>query len=186
MKKVAYLLAVLAFLLFSTGYAQTDKGSWLIGGTGKINIQDISGDNTIFNITLLPNAGYFVINNLAVGARTDLTFSSGDGFSGSGVGVGPFVRYYFNLNNPTLKPLATAGVSFFTSAFKPDVGEKTTNNSTDFFVGPGLAFFINEFIAIEGLLLFEQDKNKIDLGGIKVEDKQSDLSFNVGLQIYLR
>ncbi len=186
MKKIAYLLAVLMVLILSTGYTQTDKGSWLIGGTGKMNIQDISGDNAVFNLTLIPNAGYFVMKNLAVGSSIDLTFSSGDGFSGSGIGIGPFVRYYFNLSKPMLKPLATAGISFFTASFKPDVGEKSTTYSTDFFVGPGLALFINEYIAVEGLLLFEQDKNNFELGGVKVDDKQLDLSFNVGLQIYLR
>ena len=61
-------------LLASTisSFAQTEKGSWMVGG----NLGANSGRNTnydIFNIYFTPQAGYFIIKNLAIGTGIDIS-----------------------------------------------------------------------------------------------------------------
>ena len=65
MKKI--LLSLFFLLVITVTNAQTDKGDWMVGGNFRLNTSD---NNT--EIAFTPNAGVFVINNLALGGN--LTF----------------------------------------------------------------------------------------------------------------
>lgn len=127
MKKVIILSAVLCLFTYSVTEAQINKGKILIGvGTSfsyynfgsdlfslgfstikqKSNSPETLDPSTqkMTTLNLLPKFGYFIANNLVLGAdiciasATSKT-SSGqyvDKYTSSSLGIGPFIRYYFN------------------------------------------------------------------------------------------
>jgi hypothetical protein len=74
-------IILVAFMLFSTiTFAQTNQGSWLIGGTGGFVS---TNQGTLWErhfISLSPSAGYFLIDNWAVGLSTSLNLSFNNQF----------------------------------------------------------------------------------------------------------
>lgn len=195
MKKVIFTAIVL--LTASATFAQFEKGRILAGGsiefsankdkTESNNVSVTNSKSTSFNFG--PKVGYFFINNLAAGLGLGLSASttkyegSGDKDKISGVSVNPFVRYY-------LKP----GV-FFQGAFGVGSGKdkytRNSNNTTtttkytasNWSLGAGYAYFLNNKVAIEPFLGYQTSatKNKSnDVKGIN-----SGLFVNIGFQIYL-
>lgn len=128
MKKISLLLAVL-FLGASSVKAQTqlEKGNLLLGITstvalngtissefmslGLITIKYKYGSDPaeaaykMTNFNILPKAGYFVTENLAAGLQAiaavhrQRNVDNDDTFSENALGIGPFVRYYYPLDN---------------------------------------------------------------------------------------
>ena len=120
MKKFYLLTSAFSLLLLMPVNAQFDKGKILTGVTSTINLQAVYGTElmslgfvstkygsasdayktTAFN--LLPRAGYFVMDNLAVGLDVVISISSeksGDNYKDnmSTLAIGPFARYYYPL-----------------------------------------------------------------------------------------
>lgn len=119
-KKILVFLTILAF---STAYSQTDKGQKFIGG--QLNLQGsksaIIADLTVnnsenFSLNLSPNLGFFVKDNLAIGANliyvntrstirretplptaTFMDISINESTT-NGYGIGGFARYYVDLS----------------------------------------------------------------------------------------
>jgi len=124
MKKTCLLIQVIGFLLFHPAAAQFEQGTVMtsvmstIGlgdfGTGpmglgftiqknKYNDGDIDQNYKSFGFNLLPRGGYFVMDNLAVGADLLISFASQTSSDSdyketeSTLAIGPFARYYFPL-----------------------------------------------------------------------------------------
>ena len=142
MKKSSLSLLVFLFLGFAAS-AQTEKGSWLVGGNLGLNT---SKNNT--NIDFSPKAGYFFLHNFAAGAAIDLGYSKVVDIKTTTFGIGPFARYYFGTMN--IRPFGDAEFSVNSQKQKTP-STSNTYNSTSFFLGAGLAGFINRNVAIEGL-----------------------------------
>src|ERR1044071_10470187 len=97
--KQLFLLLTLAASLSVT--AQTDKGNWMVGGNlGSVGGAFMTGNHSIngFGLSINPSAGYFVKNNLALGAGIQLTPWFSDRII-LGYGISPFVRKYFGKGN---------------------------------------------------------------------------------------
>src|SRR5437870_13812125 len=96
----ALLLTVMLFVYYF-GTAQINKGQFLIGGNASYSTHKVgpqSGDRqSMFSIS--PDAGYFVINKLALGVRAGLSaykvHTSSFYSKSTGFDLSPFVRYYF-------------------------------------------------------------------------------------------
>src|SRR3989337_2214932 len=96
------LSVLMAFLVFTlAASAQTEKGSWLVGGNVEVNTAE---DDT--QIDFSPNAGYFLLDNLAVGARVGLNYRKQETTKTTSLGFGPFARYYFGTTN--IRPFGQA------------------------------------------------------------------------------
>ena len=80
-----FLLVVLLSFAFAAANSQTEKGDWLVGGRVDIN----TGENST-QIGFTPNAGYFVINNLAVGGNFSLNYIKSGDVKSTTFGIGPF------------------------------------------------------------------------------------------------
>jgi hypothetical protein len=87
-------IAMLSFAGFLS--AQTvNQGAWMLGGSvgfSSLKVKDAENSTTYFNLS--PNVGYYIIDDLAIGARINFLSISEDGDSESNFGFGPFVRYY--------------------------------------------------------------------------------------------
>lgn len=180
MKKI--ILSALVLLMVGTvSQAQTEKGYYLIGG----NITNLGGSfqkgSSSFNFSLTPKVAWFIKDNIAVGGQVDLGLTtSKDAGTLFSYNVGPLARYYFG--GQAIEEVRKT--RFFAEANVGFGGENNSKSgvSTNGFVagiGPGLAYFLNENIALEALAKFN----------LKTGFGNSAVAFNpqigVGFQIHL-
>lgn len=173
MKKllIASALLLLSVISFNAN-AQTDKGDWMVGGQMAFNTT--SGNSSF---VLAPSAGYFFGKNFVGGSELTLSFGKFGDSKTSQVGVGPFLRYYFELKEPQFKPFIHTSFSVLSQTDK-FAGEKTTNTARNFFLGAGGAYFINQNVALEAVLGYNNSK-------VENLDSRGGFLFRVGFQIHL-
>jgi outer membrane protein len=197
MRKLFFTLLVT--LASMSAFAQFQQGRMLVGGNVGLELKtnktkfdgstDTNGKYTSFSLE--PQFGYFVIDNLAVGAGLNLTLSSwkpdgSDGKSTSSlIALSPFARYYFG---PGI--FGEAKVLLGASKDKDDFGGNTDEkkfNVTGLSLGAGYAIFLNDNVAIEPMIGYETIgyKNKTS-GEPDYKDIDSGLFVRVGFQIYLK
>ncbi|MEJ0033620.1 MAG: outer membrane beta-barrel protein [Bacteroidota bacterium] len=192
------IVTVLAFALICSGaYAQFNQGRWLAGGsvglstnTNKFETTNSTTTNSnSVNFSISPDVGYFVIDNLAVGAALDLSASStknkgtgGGKSSSSSVTLAPFVRYYYQNYFAQLQ----VGFGSGSSKYTPDnstTAIKTKDGLFGWGLAAGYAYFLNDYVAIEPMVGYASNSSK---------DKDTDnkninggLFIKAGFQIYL-
>jgi len=135
MKTLRTLLLVLCTFAFFTGEAsaQIEKGNFLTGGSGSFAL-DLDGDTpAVFALGLSPQVGYFVTDEIVVGALINgflnVTEVNDDSEVDSDLFVGPFLRYY--LGNAFVH--AEVGI----------------NNGIQVSPAFGIAWFVTENVAVE-------------------------------------
>ena len=181
MKKMFFIAGILCLGVSTKVSAQLSKGNILVG-TDVANFRLGLEKDAGFDILLLPKAGWFVSNNLAIGAYLKLGVSKENEEAPTTTiyGVGPLVRYYMNRGDLNLLKHgrwygeATVGIE----GRNQSKGGGTTNG-LGIGVGPGYAYFITPNIGLETLLKWNP------LIGFGDEGFQSNLSLNFGFQIYL-
>lgn len=168
MKK--FITASLLIALFTTANAQTEKQDWMVGGGLRLNTSD---NNT--EIAFQPNAGIFVIKNLAVGANISLDYAKTGNTKLTSFGIGPFVRYYFT--NAKVRPLLHASLNYLSSKVKTPV-TTSTNSGLNFFLGGGAAIFVSDQVSLDILAGYDHTKYK-DFDG------SGGFALTIGFQVYL-
>ncbi len=117
--------------------AQTEKGTWLLGGNA--GFMSTKGSSSL---SINPSVGYFVLNHLAGGAQVNLLVIKKASFS-----IGPYAKYYF-YGNEKGRLYASAGLN---------IGLGTASKfDTGYSVGAGYALFLNESISIDIGTLYNQ------------------------------
>ena len=171
MKTKAFILSAFV-LLSSVAFGQTEKGKWTVSGNTSLQILNTgeSGYDNKTNITLNTSAGYFVINNLAIGVS--FAAVSQEGYSAISIihtepngwqsikqeihhvsiSVLPTATYYFPTASK-IKPYIQAGIGYGTT--------KISFNFTDGLAlggGGGIAYFINKNVSLDfGLQYLRND-----------------------------
>lgn len=181
MKKITLAIVILVGFSFASK-AQTQKDWYLIGS----DISDIGVNlqkgNTEFNFAISPKIAWFIKDNLALGGQVDLGVKTASGYTQFNYGVGPLARYYFgskDVSTPKKTRLfGEANVGIFGQNTKVS-GNNTSTNGLGFGFGPGVAYFINENIALEGLIKYN---GTVGFGNSTTVNA---VNFNLGLQIYL-
>lgn len=196
MKKLVTVIALA--LICSGAYAQFNKGRYLVGGnvgfaayTGKTktdNSTSTTSHSTTFNLS--PDVGYFVIDNLAVGAGLSLRTSStkGDGGDNSkdtdtDFTLTPFARYYLDQG---IFFQGQVGFGSGSNKHKPNGSNTTTTTKHGVFdwgLGVGYAYFLNDYVAIEPMVSYVSYANNYKDPDFKTVN--SGITLNVGFQIYL-
>ena len=79
----------------NVGTSPIQQGNWIVGGS--VGSLGYSFEGETFNINVMPSAGYFVSDGIAIGltAGAGLQTVKGDGDNVWNYKVAPFVRYYF-------------------------------------------------------------------------------------------
>jgi outer membrane protein len=191
MKKITILLITICTTFGA--YAQYSKGRMLVGGSlGFSAVTDktkANGTTTTLgkstDFSFAPQFGYFVIDNLAVGAGLDIgvgkwndEFDGDDDWNYSSVEFIPFVRYYLP-QNIFFQGMIGVGSQ------KNEYGSGETYKDAIFSwsLAAGYAYFLTDNVAVEPL---------IGYGSTSWSDKDSDvkdidmgLFLRVGFQIYL-
>ena len=173
MRVVNLLTALLLTAACGTGLkvqGQTDRGDWLIGGQLELNTAKSST-----TVQFSPNAGFFVAKNFAIGGNIIYSYNKLGALKVSGFGIGPFVRYYFT--EEKVRPFFAGDMTFEKRKFSTSLGS-STEDAFSWFLGGGAAFFINENVAVDGLLGYAHSKVTDEEGG-------GGLRFRVGFQVYI-
>ena len=202
-KKPLILVIVIIAVNCNFLSAQTNKGKFLMGelsyielmGNGVIGSANLGyttfqfksdGDNPSskqkqFSLNIVPRAGYFVIDNLAIGLdvllATELKNIGDDTYKSTTTffAVGPFVRYYI----PTKKVLPFAEVNYSMGS-RTNKTEFNGNESSDNYaiklygVGLGLAFPIGEKVSFDTIVGYHVYVNK------DKEDNENNLRWVAG------
>lgn len=187
--------AALVFATVSPVFAQTEKGRWLVGGSGTGSF-DTDGDELRQTIVLLtPSAGYFVARNVALGAGLPLFYSrvKFSGTRGDGrtltVGLSPFARLYFGQSQ--VKPFLQSQVGYVRTLYKSS-GTLGGGNFSDFdgqFVyggAAGVAVFLNENSSLDLSLNYLGGDQENAFGSLLLSGAMPrTLTLNVGFQLFL-
>lgn len=193
MKKIT----ILVFAIFATfgAYAQYNQGRMLVGGSLGFSTQtektkydgNTQTDGKWTSFSFEPQFGYFIIDNLAVGASLDFGLSkwkdendSDDDYSSTSIEFTPTVRYYLPQNI-----FFQGQVGFGTGKDKYGSGsvDEEKFSTFSFALGAGYAHFLTDNVAIEPMIGYGsyQAKDK----DTDVKDINNGLFLRVGLQVYL-
>lgn len=195
MKKIIFILIGVAS--YTLSFAQFNQGNFLLGGSTRFSTsfetnKSKNGGTTTTNykttsFSLQPQAGYFVIDNLAAGLGIDLSSTSqkadgsSDKFVNSQFTFAPFVRYYlFD------KFYGQGSVTFGSAKYKQTIGGTTTE--TKYSVGGwsllgGYAFFLNDAVSLEPQVGYASSSRKAKNSNGKNID--AGLFIGVGLYAYI-
>lgn len=180
MKTRFFSLLIVCTIGFGTLQAQIQKGNVMVGG----NISNMTlglDDGGAFSMTLSPKAGWFIKNNLALGAYVDFGLMAAKHVKPSvNYGVGALGRYYLNdpnINNVLRKTRFFGEATVGIEGYNPSGGDNT--NGLGISAGPGIAYFITPNIGLEGLVKYK------GIVGFGSSPAASNLVFGLGFQIYL-
>ncbi len=170
MKKLIFLAAFAVFGLSNTNAqdidsdrGQTSKGKWMIGSDAGISFAsstakfefdgaELDGKTTVSTITISPNVGYFIIDNLAVGLNWGFSSSktefedagSDEEFKTNTFSVFPGATYFFKSNN--VAPYLGAGLGYLSVSNGDEDIQKFSG--LGFNVRGGLAYFLSNSVSI--------------------------------------
>ncbi len=126
-----FTLLIFVLIFDTMVLAQTEKGTWLLGGSASFIKSKGSG-----TLSIIPTVGYFLVNHVAGGAQINILSNK----AGSYFTIGPFGRYYF-YGDDRGRFYAGAGLNIG--------GGSNTKFDTGFSFGAGYAAFLNESIAVD-------------------------------------
>lgn len=210
MKKLLVLGAV---ALFGAMNAQTEKGSWVVGGSTTLgfnsaNTKYKNDGNSVdgpkvstFNVT--PSVGYFVIDKLAIGldlGYTSLTTKVENEFMGtnysskstiSTFSILPTATYYFKSDSKVL-PYLGVGAGYSTSKEKFTQNGSGSNNYEDTLNGfawkgkGGIVFLVTPSIGLDLGVSYMGTNQKYDGDNSDVKVKTNTFGVNAGISVFLK
>ncbi len=190
MKKV---LLIGAIALFGAANAQTEKGTWMVSGKSEISFNSVNtsvkfdgtevAEDETSSFTFAPSAGYFVINDLAVGLGLNYAHSKNDDVKSDTFVVMPQATYFFATSG-NIKPYVEAGIGYGFNKTSDDDSEAKADGLA-YGAGLGVAYFVNPSVAFNlGLnysganLKFSEDSN--------LETDVNTLGVGVGISVFLK
>ncbi len=191
MKKI--IITVLLLAIVKIGFSQFEQGNILLSGQSsfgfsseksKFDGNDVS-KQTSFSLT--PAAGYFVVDNLAVGLLLNVSSSKTESETSdaesknSTFTVGPFVRYYLQQ-----KIFFQGDLGFGSTKSEFTSGGSSSDSDYSVFsfgIGAGYAAMISDRVAIEPMLRWGSLSEKAD--GADEPLITSGISLGVGVTVYL-
>lgn len=184
MKKISALfLAGMTIFGAHKASAQIQKGNLMVGASlADMNIKLQKG-NTDLSLSINPKIGYFIQDNVAIGAQVKLGFATDAGGSSINYGIGAFGRYYISSKQLELlkhaRFFAEVDAGLVGDNYKPKNMPSVSTNGLGIGFGPGVAYFITPNIGLEALL-------KYNLGvGFGSSTTTNNFSIGFGFQIYL-
>ncbi|MEP6796189.1 MAG: hypothetical protein ABJB16_17815, partial [Saprospiraceae bacterium] len=130
-------------------------GIWTVGGSvGFSSSKQKGAGKATTIIEFLPEAGYFIIDDLGVGLNALYSRTSQGNTSLTEYAIGPWARYYVYHD-------AFAQASFLAGSLTidGDFGKaKTSNNKVE--VGLGYSAWLADAVALEPLVFFNMSKSK--------------------------
>jgi len=208
MKKLLTIAMLCASALAAN--AQTEKGKFILGGTigySSTKSETVQYNNKRTNLDLLPSAGYFVSENLALGLGigysrniNNITYNSEPAVHYAYYNrkettdyfmISPFIRHYVNISDKfkffsqLSVPMKWGNIKSEDGGNNPaaDVISDSKSKTTSIGVGiePGLAYFPTKKIGIQlsiGGISYAWNKTRDEAGSFNNEMKAH--AFNLG------
>ncbi|HLX65634.1 MAG TPA: outer membrane beta-barrel protein [Puia sp.] len=199
MKKTIALSLMALTVFFAKG--QTSKNSWLVGGTIGFSSSsekdgDLSATTKSTSFQLSPGGGYFFLDNLAAGIDLNLNLidepappSGGFSTTATEFTAGPLVRYYFNVA-PNVKLFLHGEATWGSYKVKYTEAGATVESPPSMpistYLGKaGIAFFLNQKVALEFTAGYESLIEKEESLGENTKYTTGIIQIGLGLQVYL-
>lgn len=181
-------LSVIVLLIASAGamFAQTKQGTLFFGGSIGITSskdEDSGEDDKSTTFEFSPGAGFFIVDNFAVGLDLQMSGTKvDDGLGGDdkyrSIGINPYARYYIFTPNEKFAFMAEGGFVVGGTRYEPDGQDERKGGYITAYISPGFTFFPTERWGIDlqfsGFSFTSSDPNK------DVDDDKS-TSFHLGL-----
>lgn len=167
MKKLLLIISFLIVtLVFNEVYSQTSEGAMFVSGSVGVSLSSTKYKNDgntsdgpkYFGFSFAPRAGYFIKDNIAVGAAIGVfsnrtKYIDGDIDKSITVDFMPFARYYHMMDDK----FGLFGHGELTVGFGKNKYEGESNNDKNIFkagitAAPGVVYFVKKNIAIEATL----------------------------------
>jgi hypothetical protein len=164
---VKFTFTLISFLALSQLSAQAvNQGAWMVGGSAGFTSSKVKdADESSTRIWVNPNLGYFIADDLAIGLGLNINSLSpaGTDESFTDFGLGPFVRFYF------------ADAIFAQAGVNLGLGDA---EFTEFQVGVGYSWFIDNSVAVEPMLFYNSHSVDGDFGDF------STFGLSIGIQAF--
>jgi hypothetical protein len=183
---------MLLFVAAGVARAQFTKGTVMAGGS--VGFSSYSSNyttngtstpqGTTTSFTLVPQAGYFIQDNLVLGAGVSFNSSSykpngsSNSLTGSRILFSPFVRYYL-----PAKIYMQGTFDVGSSSSSSTGGGSVTNTLLGWSLLAGYPILLNDFVALEPQIGYSSLTNKTDSANKTVS---GEFFIRFGFQIYLR
>jgi len=191
MKKlsVGFIFAIISM----ASYGQFTKGTFMVGGSfsATFNAEKTKTGSTTTttghtnSVSMIPQAGYFLMDNLALGAGVDMYSSktkSADGTytsTSNSASLAPFARYYYQKFYGQASFLIGSGKD---KTISGGTTSTSTYGLTGWSVAVGYAYLLNQHVAVEPQFGYGSSGQRYSS---TVKDTSSGLFFRIGFQIYL-
>lgn len=153
MKKLLLTLSAVAVLGLAAN-AQTEKGKFMLGGQVSYQGQSIKDSDAKSNeFSIIPNVGYFVADNIAVGTGIGYSWAENKNTTNtkntnSSFVLAPFGRMYSNNEGPVkFFGQLTVPMAWGTQEVNGDKTATTANYGVE--LAPGVAYFPTSNLGIE-------------------------------------
>ena len=156
MKIKLFISMMIAISLSSMAYSQTYKGNWIVSGNSSFQVLSSTpeGGDASTTVTLSPSIGYFVANNLAIGASVSLQSTEGTTI----YSILPTASYYFETQSQ-IRPFVELGIGYASiSADDENFGGLAVG------AGAGIMYLFNQNVGLNVGLQYL--RNDFDLGVI--------------------
>jgi hypothetical protein len=184
-----FILCCTTLLCTTACHAQLEKGTWLLGGSGKFfsyksqySTDTYVNESNYTQIDISSNIGLFLIEKLGLGIRPTLSSFKGgttDGGIGSNIKrywIGPFMRYYFLEKD---RESNIIGDLSYQVGFLRGISRGSLSR---FSCLAGPVLFFNSSVAIEFLVGYSYNKEDIQQASKEI---QKGFQVAIGFQIHL-
>jgi len=185
-------------------FAQIPAGTSTIGGSFSLHHTSYkypdNRDQTTNDFSLQPSYGYFLIDNLCLGAAIGLSTSSSTAETNvtavdrksksNAVGIGPFARYYVPLDDK-LYVFGQLSYSRNWEKYQSWNSNQANNKSTqkyvyyDLGIAAGIAYFLNPHVSLDLALGYVHTKDS-DRDPSVENYKANRIGLDAGIRVFLR
>jgi outer membrane protein len=212
MKKLCLLIPLICLLSVDAVQAQLEQGNVMVGVASTLNL-DIGGSDFMsigFSSTkyksgnytsdpiksacfnFMPKAGYFIMDNLAAGINLYVSTSSekdtdGDKDTETMLGIGPWARYYYPLDN--IYPFVEVSVGVGSTKYAYDYGNGQQEEKYSAFLagaGVGAAIPVGDNVTFDIMAGYMSVTAKEKDGGSESDYKEITGTFGItmGFMVY--
>ncbi|MFN7116346.1 MAG: hypothetical protein ACK4TA_06065 [Saprospiraceae bacterium] len=161
--------------------AQTQKGSWMLGGSISSNL--IFAEDA-FNFNISPGAGYFVLNGLALGLQPSWGYARSETpntgfFKSYDYALTPSAKYFLKVNK-VIYPFAGLSYGWNRTIGRSEKGTLDydySGNMLEF--DTGILLFVNDFIGIENAAVYQRNDSEATF------TVRKNWTFRIGVRAFL-
>jgi hypothetical protein len=193
MRSLVSVFAVVVTALPSIAAAQSggpvDRGSWLVGGTGRFARQTVevgSGEATSTTFELRPDLLFFVATRVAIGAQVALSTTDTENGSGNAWFIGPAARVYLAPSSSRTLPYLGLSVSTGRSSFEADNSDTEGENSSwGVEAIAGITWMMSRQVGLTIEGFFDRIEDSFELGDTETESTVTGFGLRFGFAAFL-